>query len=115
MKNALIAMTAGLVIASGAAFAQTSALDVEGQPARSTSQEFVPALGLSGGNDYTADEFSAANGFGDYSPVNGASQRQPGVDYTPTASIGTATDIRDEFSADNGFGDHSPASQVLSN
>jgi hypothetical protein len=113
MKKTLIALSTGLFLASGAAMAQTSAIDVTEQPERSTSQDLVPNFGLFGGDNYSADEMAADERFGDATPEVDTSEGSIGIDYTPTASTGEPSPHYDDFSADNGFGDHSPSPQIL--
>ncbi|WP_099865216.1 hypothetical protein [Pararhizobium haloflavum] len=106
MKKTAIALTTGLLLAAGSsAFAQTSALDLPLQPERTINQEIVPNVGLSGGDSYVNDEYSASNNFGDEAPA--IEQNGTGIDYTPTAAIDDGN-VYDEYSPQNGFGDHGP-------
>lgn len=69
MNKTVIALTTGLFLASGAAaFADSSLLDVQDLPPRTTSPDLVPSFGS------TVDDSAQNATF-------------HGVDYTPTAAI----------------------------
>lgn len=105
MKKTIVALTTGLFLASGAtAFADSSILDVQDVPPRTTSQDLVPDLGLTGGDNFEA--YSAQNNFGDRSPASDNSRAAHGVDYTPTAAIDGTAGEQEVYSPQNGWGDH---------
>lgn len=108
MKKTLIALSTGFFLASGAALAETTALDIEDQPERSTSQDLVPNVGLVGGSDYTDDEFAAEENYGDQSPEISTEDGTIGIDYLPTASTEAPGVIDEENAPDSRYGDEAP-------
>jgi hypothetical protein len=105
MRKTLIATTATILLATGSAFADSSALDVLGAPERGASESFLPNFGLYGGG---ADAISGDNRFGDVTPAFAETDAAPAVDFTPTAAIEGDVAEEEIYSPDNGFGDYSP-------
>lgn len=107
MNKTVIALTTGLLLASGAsAFAASTALDVQDVPPRGASQTLLPTFGLAGDATSAYDEFSAENGFGDHAPTFENGRSAGGIDYSPTGSIGDVAEQESIYSPQNGWGDH---------